>query len=147
MNTNTTQGEVIKADFNTYSLQEAFPEVDPGIEPLGNRILVQIRTPRTKTKGGILLTHETKEGELWNEMTARVIKLGPLAFCNRETGLPWVEGAWCKPGEYVRVPKYGGDRIMIGDLNGADNALFVVFNDHEIISKVYCDPLSLKTHI
>ena len=29
---------------------EAFPVVDPGVEPYGSRVLVQIRTPKKKSK-------------------------------------------------------------------------------------------------
>ena len=34
-----------KITFDYSSLDEAFPPCDPGIEPLGSRVLVQIRTP------------------------------------------------------------------------------------------------------
>ena len=38
------------------TMKEAFPDVDPGIQPFGSRVLVQIRTAKTKTSGGIILT-------------------------------------------------------------------------------------------
>lgn len=129
-----------------YTLETAFPNIDPGVKPLGNRVLVQIRTPKTQTRGGIILTADLQEDELWNEMTAKVIALGPLAFHDRTTLKPWVEGQWCKEGDFVRVPKFGGDRIMRGKLGDPDFGLFVVFNDHEVIAQVTCDPLTLKTH-
>ena len=44
-------------------LAEAFPQVDPGAEPFGSRVLVQFRTPKKKTAGGIILTDETIETE------------------------------------------------------------------------------------
>lgn len=132
--------------YDHQSLEDAFPATDAGISPLGNRVLVQIRTPKAKTKGGIILTDESRDEEMWNEMTAKVVALGPLAYCHRDTGKPWIESAWCNPGEYVRVPKWGGDRIMRGQLGDKDFGLFVVFNDHEIISKVTCNPLELKTY-
>lgn len=128
------------------SLDDAFPNVDPMVKPLGNRILVQIRTPKNKTKGGIILTEDVQEDELWNEMTAKVIALGPLAFHNRETLKPWPEGEWCKVGDFVRVPKWGGDRIMRGKIGDSNFALFVIFNDHEVIAQVTGDPLELKTY-
>ena len=35
------------------ALVEAFPAVDAGVQPFGSRVLVQIRTPKTTTAGGI----------------------------------------------------------------------------------------------
>lgn len=127
-------------------LKEAFPECDPGVRPFGSRVLVQIRNPRQKTKGGIILHGETKETEKWNTQAAKVISMGPLAFCNRNTGEKWPEGDWCKPGEYVRVGKYGGDRWEV-DLGENGIALFVIFNDLDIIGEVTGDPLNMKAFI
>lgn len=128
-------------------LDEAFPSVDPGVEPYGSRILVQIRSPKTKSAGGIILTSDTKETEKWNTQIAKVIAVGPLAFRNRETLVAWAEGAWCKPGEFVRVAKYGGDRFEVGFGPGEDKAMFVIYNDLDIIGKVTGDPLAVKAFI
>jgi len=127
-------------------LEEAFPDVDPGVRPFGSRVLVQIRNPRKKSKGGIVLHSETKDTEKWNTQAAKVISMGPLAFRNRNTGDPWPEGEWCKPGEFVRVGKYGGDRWEV-DLGESDVALFVIFNDLDIIGLVTGDPLNMKAFI
>ena len=44
------------------TLDEAFPQVDPMIKPLGARILVQLRAVKEKmSSAGILLPEETKE--------------------------------------------------------------------------------------
>jgi len=45
-----------------------FPVVDPGIQPLGSMVLVQIRSPRKRTSGGIILVAETQETNMWNEL-------------------------------------------------------------------------------
>ena len=59
----------------------AFPSVDPGAKPLGGRILVQLRRTKKKaTSAGIILVEETKETEKWNNMVAKVLMIGPLAF-------------------------------------------------------------------
>ena len=84
----------------------AFPSVDPGAKPLGGRILVQLRrTKRKTTDAGIILVEETKETEKWNNMVAKVVEIGPLAFRHRDTMQPWPEGSWCNEGDYIRVPK------------------------------------------
>jgi co-chaperonin GroES (HSP10) len=125
---------------------EAFPDVHPGIQPFGSRVLVQIRTPRRVSRGGIILSAETQDTEKWNTQVAKVISVGPLAFKNRNTQETWPEGDWCKPGDFVRVPKYGGDRWEV-PVNKNDSAMFVIFNDLDVIGQVTGDPLAVKAFI
>lgn len=136
-----------KVEFGYESTDEAFPPCDPGIVPFGSRVLCQIRTPKAKTKGGIILTSETRETDAWNTQIAKVIGVGELAFRNRTTGDPWPEGSWCQHGDYVRVPKYGGDRWTVKTADGQDEALVVIFNDLDLIGKVTGDPLAMKAFI
>ena len=127
-------------------LDQAFPVVDPGITPLGSRVLVQIRNPKTKTASGIILDLGSKETEKWNTQVAKVVSVGSLAFHNRNTMEPWPEGAWCKPGDFVRVAKYGGDRWEV-ELPSGDIALYVIFNDLDNIGLVTGDPLAMRAFI
>lgn len=127
-------------------MAEAFPAVDAGIQPFGSRVLVQIRTPKRKTAGGIILSADTRDTEKWNTQVAKVISHGPVAYRNRNTLEPWPEGSWARPGEFVRVPKYGGDRWEVAMANG-ESALFVIFNDLDIIGKVEGDPLAIRAFI
>lgn len=129
------------------SLEEAFPSVKPGSAPFGSRMLVQIRTPKTKSSGGIIMPEETRETELWNTQVAKVIALGPVAFRNRETLELWPEGEWCKPGEFVRVPKYGGDRFVVQVPGRNEAAVFVHFNDLDMIARITCNPLDIVAFI
>jgi co-chaperonin GroES (HSP10) len=133
------------------TLEEAFPVLDPLMAPYGARVLVQLRAVKEKvTDAGIYLPEETKETEKWNTMIGKVIAIGPLAFCDRETQKPWPEGAWAQVGDYVRVPKWGGDRweIDFEDEKGSQGrALFTFFNDHELIGKVTGDPRAIKAFI
>lgn len=136
---------------NTADLREAFPAVDPGAKPLGARVLVQLRrTKDTTTSAGIILVQETKETEKWNNMVAKVVEIGPLAFKKRDTMEPWPEGSWCEVGDYLRVPKWGGDRWEVhvpGEDENEDNALFMVLNDHEVIAKLTGDPLAMRAFL
>jgi co-chaperonin GroES (HSP10) len=137
--------------FNDADIAWAFPSVDPGAKPLGGRILVQLRRTKKKTTGsGIILVEETKEAEKWNNMVAKVIEIGPLAFKNRDTMQGWPEGSWVVAGDYIRVPKWGGDRWEVkvpGEDHLEDAALFMILNDHEIIAKVTCSPLEMRAFI
>lgn len=137
--------------FSDADIAWAFPSVDPGAKPLGGRILVQLRRTKKKTSGsGIILVEETKETEKWNNMVAKVVEIGPLAFRNRDTNEPWPEGSWCAVGDYIRVPKWGGDRWEVpvpGEDDLEEKALFMILNDHEVIARVTCNPLLMRAFI
>lgn len=136
--------------FNEADVRDAFPAVDPGATPLGARVLVQLRRSKKRTtNAGIILVEETKETEKWNNMVAKVIAIGPLAFKQRDTMEPWPEGSWCEVGDYLRVPKWGGDRweVPVEDQPDEDPALFMILNDHEIIAKVTGDPLAMRAFL
>lgn len=129
------------------TLEEAFPEVDFGLIPLGARVIVQIKTTKQTSSGGIVLVEESKETEKWNTQIGKVVSIGPLAFCNRNTKEPWPEGTWAQVGEFVRVPRWGGDRFEVKVEGQDEPALFVIFNDHELIAKITGDPLKFKNFI
>jgi co-chaperonin GroES (HSP10) len=132
------------------TLVEAFPEVDPLMSPYGARVLVQLRAVKERvTEAGLLLPEEVKETEKWNTMIGKVIAIGPLAFKKRDDMQPWPEGAWANVGDFVRVPKWGGDRweIDFEDDGLKGKALFTFFNDHELIGKVTGDPRAIKAFI
>jgi hypothetical protein len=96
------------------------------------------------------LIEETKETEKWNNMVAKVIEIGPLAFKHRDTMISWPEGSWCVAGDYIRVPKWGGDRWEVkvpGEDELEDPALFMILNDHEAIAKVVGDPMAMKAFL
>jgi co-chaperonin GroES (HSP10) len=128
------------------AMAEAFPAADAGVQPFGSRVLVQIRTPKTKTASGIIIDSGSRDTEKWNTQVAKVVSLGPVAYRNRNTLEPWPEGGWAHPGDYVRVPKYGGDRWEVPLPNG-ESALFVIFNDLDIIGRVEGDPLAIRAFI
>jgi len=126
----------------------AFPDVAPGQQPYGGRVIVQLR--RIKKKAGlIIIVDETKENEKWNNMIGKVVSIGPLAFKNRDTMASWPEGSWANVGDFVRVPRWGGDRWErpVPNEDGEDPVLFMTINDHELIAKVTDDPLSFKAYV
>lgn len=156
------------AEFNYASLEEAFPTVNPQHEPFGAMVLLQIRLPKRKTAGGIRLAGESQSTEYYNTQTGKVIALGPLAFKSIAEGdqgnpdriVDWPEGAWFNVGDFVRAPKYGGDRFAI-PYSYQDNetnpetgrpekvtvktdVIFALFKAKDIIAKVTGDPLKVK---
>jgi len=116
------------------SENDCFPDVNPGVQPQGNRIVVQLRKAKDKSQGGILLISETKATEKWNEVIAKVVKVGPLAYRDLNTLEHWPEGAWSEPGDLVRVIKYGGDRWAVPHEHG--EVVFIILQDREVICKI-----------
>ena len=132
---------------NSADLREAFPAVDPGAIPLGARVLVQLRKAKKRmTESGIILPEETRDTERAQNPVAKVIAMGPLAFKKRDTMEPWVEGIWCNEGDFLRVPKWTGDRWSVPH-GEDDNVEFMVLNDHEVIAKITGNPLEVRAFV
>lgn len=130
-------------------LAYAFPDVAPPYVPCGKNVLVQLRTPgafKTLPNGAkFYFTDETQDFMKYNIQTAVVRSLGPVAFKHRLEMTPFPEGDWAVPGEFVRVPKFGGDRVGV-PLNDENSraAYFLMINDTDITGRVYGDPLDLQ---
>lgn len=143
----------IKATGRAYSeaLAHSFPDVPAPYVPLGTRILVQLRAPGTvKTLADgkkFFLPDETVDFEKMTVQTALVRALGPAAFKNRASMQNWPEGDWCVPGEFVRIPRFGGDRVAV-PLNDEQKreVIFMTMEDRDVIGLLLSehDPLSLK---
>ena len=116
-------------------LEEAFPAVQAGVVPLGQKVLVQLRMVRARTAGGIVLHKETVDFNKDIGAMGKVLALGPIAYKNRDSGQDWKEGAWVKPGDYVRVIRFGGDRYR-RNLNEDDFVEFIILNDFEVYARV-----------
>lgn len=132
------------------SLAEAYPDVDPEFVPFGNRVLVQLRTPKNVTTGGIALpeTAQLEEIAQWNTQIAKVISLGPVCFKNRDTLEPWPETDWATPGMFVRVPIHGGDRWWKPIPDRRDHrALFALYQDVDLRGEYIGDPLAIDAFL
>jgi co-chaperonin GroES (HSP10) len=115
---------------------ECFPDIDPGIDVAGDRVLVQLRREKTMSKGGIILVDETKATLRFNETVAKVKQVGPLAYKSPDTLEPWPEGPWCSAGDLVRTIKYGGDRFVVNPEDGGSPVVFITIQAREIISRI-----------
>lgn len=118
------------------SEEDCFPNIDPGVEILGDRVLVQLRREKTSSKGGILLVDETRQTLRFNETVAKVIAIGPLAYKSPDNLEPWPEGPWCQPGDLVRTIKYGGDRFVVQPDDDGAPVVFITLQAREVISKI-----------
>jgi co-chaperonin GroES (HSP10) len=118
------------------SEQECFPNIDPGVEILGDRVLVQLRREKITSKGGIILVDETRQTLRFNETVAKVIGIGPLAYKSPDDLSPWPEGPWCQVGDLVRTIKYGGDRFVVQPDDEGAPVVFITLQAREVISKI-----------
>lgn len=130
------------------TMERAFPECDCQHKAFGNNVIVQIRTPRTRSAGGIAYPDESRETEKWNTQVGKVVSIGPLSFKDRDTMKPWPEGVWFHVGDFVRVPKYGGDRWEVPIVGHPDgSALFVLCKELEVGAEVIGDPLKVIAYL
>ena len=96
-------------------------------DPSGWRILVLPFTPKEKTKGGIIIAQESLEKLRIATNCGYVIKLGPLAYHDKEK---FPTGPWCKKGEWVIFARYAGSRLPI---EGGEVRLL---NDDEVLGTI-----------
>jgi co-chaperonin GroES (HSP10) len=98
--------------------------------------MIQLQTIREKTQGGIVLARETREVNKVTTQVGKVISMGQIAFCNRDTGRRWPEGVWAAVGDLVRIPKYVGTRSEREIPGSGDKATFIIIDDHQIMSVI-----------
>jgi co-chaperonin GroES (HSP10) len=112
-----------------------FPEVDCGREPLGNKITVQLQLVRKK-KGSIILAGDTQDFNKHSTLVCRVVKIGHIAFKNRDSGETWKEGAWASVGDIVLMPRYGGMNRVEIPFDEDESVIFTTYNDFDVVDKV-----------
>jgi co-chaperonin GroES (HSP10) len=134
-------------DVSHREISEMFPEIDIEFEPFGHRVVVQIRRVVAKTQSGIILSTGSKENEAYNGQVAKLIAVGPLAFKNRGTGEAWPEGIWAVLNDYVKVPRWGGDRWTVPLDDGLEPIMFAVLADSDLIGKYTGGVHKVRSHL
>ena len=98
--------------------------------------------------GGIILAEPTKDTEAWNINVAKVLRSGPLAFKRRDDpDTPWPEGVWAKEGDFVMVPRYGGDRRSIDLNDGLPPVVIVLLDDRNLLGRITGNPCKIRAYI
>lgn len=136
-------------DDYTDELKEAFPDVTPPYAPFGYLALLQLRLPRKKSSGGIIIPDSEIDVERYRTQASLVRALGPVAFHDRQTGEPWKERQWYAPGSFIRCPMFGGDRFDVDytppGLKVKDKVTFVFIKEADAVALVTGDPLKITT--
>ena len=135
-------------DASGYSVDEAFPPVDPQFRPFGAKILVQVRRVMFKSKGGIMLVNDSKETEAYNMQVGKIVAIGPVAFKNRKDYSDWPEGRWADVGDFVRFPRHIGDRLTVPmDDELGDPVVILILDDHNLLGAYTGDPMKVRAFI
>jgi chaperonin GroES len=96
-------------------------------QPTGWRILILPFKMKEKTKGGIIMGHDTLEKQQVASQCGNVLAVGPHAYQDKER---FPDGPWCKVGDWVMFARYAGSRIKI---EGGEVRLL---NDDEVLAKI-----------
>lgn len=134
-------------DVSGRSMEELFPPVDPQFRPFGAKILIQLRRVLLTSKGGIQLVETTGDTEAWNMQVGKIIAMGPLAFKNRKTAEEWPEGMWASVGDFVRFPRWGGDRLSIQPDDKGKPVVVLILNDSDLMGAYTGDPRDVKAYL
>ena len=101
--------------------------------PTGWRILILPYLGAERTKGGVILSDQTREREQLATVCGYVVATGPDAYGDTNK---FPEGPWCKKGDWVIFARYAGSRLKI---DGGDLRLL---NDDEILAIIQ-DPTDI----
>lgn len=86
-------------------------------QPSGWRILLEIPEVEEKTKGGIILSPQTRDNEKILTFMGVVTLMGPLCFTKDDMNGGMVgqraTNPWCKVGDTVLVSKYAGTKVIV----------------------------------
>ena len=119
---------VLDPSLLTKSLLERLPQ------PTGWRILVMPYQGKAKTSGGIYVPDEVRERESVATVVAYVLKIGPLAYGDKEK---YGDKPWCREKQWVCIGRYSGSRFKI------DGGEVRIINDDEVIATIF-DPDDVK---
>jgi co-chaperonin GroES (HSP10) len=139
--TTTTAEEVpakIEGLLNAYKEEQEIKKVlDPNAiekstldrmpNPTGYRLLVLPYAGPATTKGGIILSDNSKDTIQMTTVCAYVLKMGDLCYKDKDK---FPNGPWCKEKDWVIFGRYAGSRFKI------EGGEVRILNDDEIIAKI-----------
>jgi len=98
-----------------------------GIYPTAFQVLILPDPVQEKTKGGIILTDETKEADQHAAIEGTLIAASPLAFTYEDA--PNWSAQKPKPGQKVIIARYGGNLFK-----GNDGKEYRLLEDKNILA-------------
>jgi len=95
--------------------------------PTGYRLLVLPYAGPATTKGGVILSDNSKDTIQMTTVCAYVLKMGDLCYSDK---VRFPNGPWCKTGDWVIFGRYAGSRFRI------EGGEVRILNDDEIIANI-----------
>jgi len=92
-------------------------------KPSGFRLLIKSREILEKTKGGIILTDDTKDLAKHACVVSKVIDMGDDCYHDKNS-------KWCKVGDWILTAKYVGLKFKY------DGEEYAMINDDEVLAIV-----------
>jgi len=99
-------------------------------KPSGFRLILKPREVADRTKGGIILTDESKEAAKFSCVISEVMDMGPDCYHDKES-------KWCEIGDWVLTGKYIGLKFK------CDGEEYSLINDDEVLA-VISDPSNIS---
>jgi len=103
-----------------YNLDSDFHSFNPGIKPVGPRLLVYPIPIEERTEGGIILPESSRDREALRQIKAIIIDIGPEAWQDSKE-------AWAVYGNKVLISKYAGYLFK-----GLDDRDYRIINDVDV---------------
>jgi co-chaperonin GroES (HSP10) len=129
---NLAYAYVEKPRLNPEALDASLLERMPA--PTGWRILILPYQGKAKTAGGIFIPTEIQEKSQISTQVGYVLKVGPLAYKDRDK---FPDGAWCAEKQWVLFARYAGSRLQI------DGGEVRILNDDEVLATIL-DPEDIQ---
>lgn len=101
--------QLSNANLETTAINDPDPDLSK-FKITGHQLLVRPLHVEGKTKGGLLLASKTQHDISYLMNVCKVLALGPRAYVQdifEDTG------PWCKAGDYVLIPRLGGQKIKL----------------------------------
>ena len=92
-------------------------------KPSGFRVLLKARQVEEKTKGGIILTDDSREAAKFSCVVSEVISMGSDCYHDKNE-------SWCKVGDWVLTAKYVGLKFKY------EGEEYSMINDDEVLAVV-----------
>ena len=108
-------------------------------KPLNWKVLVQPHYAPEKTKGGLILSAQSKDNEEYMTAHGRILVLGDLAYKDRDSGQKWKMDT-PEVGNRVTYGKYAGQKVTINGVR------LLLLNDDEITS-ILPDSVEVTSYI
>lgn len=100
------------------------------VEPCGYHLLLELLEFEEKSEGGIVLTQTVVNREQAAMPIGKVLKIGPMAYANHDSGCKSAADWGLEVGDYVQFPSHTYMRIA------GEKSNLVLVIDYDIKAKV-----------